>query len=61
MHTDNPDLTLSELSKLQTILDKFVVTGIEKLCRELLDDYFRENTSELSNENYGIYQRRYWN
>ena len=52
MHTDNPKRTLSELSRITSGDGEICCYWYRKkaLPRELLDDYFRENTSKLSNE-----------
>ena len=52
MHTDNPKNTLSELSRITSGDGEICCYWYRKkaLPRELLDDYFRENTSKLSNE-----------
>ena len=52
MHTDNPRLTLSELSRITDNNGQVCCYWYKKkaLPRELLDDYFRENTSQLSSE-----------
>lgn len=52
MHTDDPKKTLSELSRITSSDGEVCCYWYRKkaLPRELLDDYFRENTSKLSNE-----------
>ncbi len=52
MHTDNPRLTLSELSRITSNKGEVCCYWYRKkaLPRELLDDYFRVNTSEFSKE-----------
>ena len=52
MHTDDPKKTLSELSRITSSIGEVCCYWYRKkaLPRELLDDYFRENTSKLSNE-----------
>ena len=52
MHTDNPKKTLSELSRITSGDGEVCCYWYRKkaLPRELLDEYFRENTSKLSNE-----------
>ncbi len=52
MHTDNPRHTLSELSRITSDKGEVCCYWYRKkaLPRELLDDYFRENTSKLTND-----------
>lgn len=52
MHTDNPRLTLKELARITKDGGELCCYWYRKkaLPRELLDDYFRENTAKLSNE-----------
>lgn len=52
MHTDDPRKTLSELSRITNNNGQICCYWYRKkaLPRELLDDYFRENTSKLSSE-----------
>ena len=52
MHTDNPRETLSELSRVTSNKGEVCCYWYKKkaLPRELLDDYYRENTAHLSNE-----------
>ena len=52
MHTDNPRLTLSELSRITSTQGQVCCYWYRKkaLPREILDDYFRLNTSQLSND-----------
>lgn len=52
MHTDNPQKTLSELSRITSNDGQVCCYWYRKkaLPRELLDDYFKENTSKYSSE-----------
>lgn len=52
MHTDDPQLTLSELSRITSTEGQVCCYWYRKkaLPRELLDDYCRLNTSQLSSE-----------
>lgn len=52
MHTDDPKKTLSELSRITSSDGQVCCYWYRKkaLPRELVDDYFRENTSNLSSE-----------
>ena len=52
MHTDNPSLTLKELSRITSRNGEVCCYWYRKkaLPRELIDDYFRANTAELSSE-----------
>ena len=52
MHTENPETTFSHLSSITTMNGEFVCYVYRKkaLPRELLDDYFRTATHEISKE-----------
>ena len=52
MHTENPDLTFNHLSNLLTPDGQFCcyVYSKKALPRELLDDYFRNETHKLTND-----------
>ena len=52
MHTIDPKLTLKELARITSVNGEVCCYWYKKkaLPRELLDDYFRENTAKLSNK-----------